>query len=162
MKKLFQKKVKRLMLHWGAVWLLIFMFSSNGFASEELTSSLNLRSDTIAILPEETKFVDVSVEGTTSQEGFHLLLILVLGEGDIEIGMEKSDVAGQVVVMTGIAISASGITPIFKTGITKDAISASASIGIGGLVIIFSGVVYSPDSIEEEEYSFEVSLTPPE
>jgi hypothetical protein len=111
--------------------------------------------DVTVISNGETKFIDVATNSLMLLGDLHFLITVVLGSGELEITMEKSDSGGQLVMMTGITTSSCGAsTPIFKTGFTPNALSETVEVGNeevpNGFLYLITGVLFSLGGVGEE------------
>ena len=153
-----------------AVSLLFFnpvpSYSSQTFETEGVNATdlkPNTGYDFKIISSGETKYIDVITRRLIGLGDMHTLNLVVLGSGELGIGMEKSDTGGELVMMTGVAISLYGtVTPIFKMGFTPNALSEIVEIGVestpNGFLFLVTGVLFSLGKVGEGEYSIELAF----
>jgi len=148
------------------MWLLasfLLMVSSYSSVADAIAVKPNTGYDFKIISSGETKFIDVVTGGLLSLGDVHILNVVALGSGELGIGMEKSDTGGELIMMTGVAISLNGtVTPIFKMGFTPNALSESVEIGDestpNGFLFLVTGVLFSLGKVSEGEYSIELGF----
>jgi len=163
-------KVLRIVFSLFAISLLFFSpiasYASHIFETkhaDEADTKSNTGFDFTVISEGETKFIDVEARSLILLGDIHILIVMILGSGELGIAMEKSDTGGELILMTGAAISLNGpITTIFKMGFTPNALSQSVEIGDednpNGFIFLVTGVIFSLGGIEEGEYSIELAL----
>lgn len=138
------------------VW---FLFLGGGYLSTADAVGYDLR----IISSGETQYIDVATEGLLSLGDVHILNVVVVGSGELGIGMEKTDTGGELIMMTGVATSTGGGTStFFKTGFTPNALSAAVEIGdennSNGFLFMVTGVLFSLGKVGEGEYSIELAF----
>ena len=146
--------------------LVCFLLVSDNYLSADGRGSIgpHYGIDVTVISNGETKFIDVATDSLMLLGDLHFLIAVVLGSGELEITMEKSDSGGQLVMMTGIATSSHGAsTPIFKTGVTPNALSGTVEVGNeevpNGFLYLITGVLFSLGGVGEEGgYSIELAF----
>ena len=133
----------------------------NEIYAEDLRPHAGL--DVTVISEGETKFIDVETGGVLLLGDLHILNVVILGSGELGIAMEKSDTGGELIMMTGVAISSGGATtPFFKAGFTPNVLSQSVEIGDetnpNGFLFMITGVLFSLGKVEEGSYSIELGF----
>lgn len=86
-----------------------------------------------------TSSVELLIPGTTrnltvAQEndfplGVNQMLIFVTGYGGVSISLSKQDTEGDLLVMSGVAISSAGVIPFIRFGRTRVNLNAAIEIG---------------------------------
>ena len=141
----------------------ILVFNSNPtFAFE--TEALVLPGVEI-LIPGVTRIIEITQDYKFPQD-FNQIIILVIGYGPLTINMtptateeENPTEEGNLLMLTGMGVSAAGVIPVFKFGVTKGFLKASVEIGNErspyGLLWISSWV---NSSVNDPPYSYRISL----
>jgi len=99
---------------------------------------------------------------------FSQFLVLALGHGTLAISLTNTDNKdGYFLILAGVGISAAGIIPVFKWGITKVQFNPKVTIGnelspYGALWISFWGYSLGDDPESEEDnppYNYQLQLS---
>lgn len=92
-------------------------------------------------------------------QDFNQIIILVIGYGGLPISMTCTD-EGNFLMLTGMGVSAAGIIPFFKFGVTNSTLKATVEIGNErspyGLLWISSWV---DSSVNDPPYSYTISFS---
>ena len=141
----------------------LFLGSHNLAAAEVTDGKPNAGYDFRIISSGETQYISVVTGGVLSLNDVHVLNAIVLGSGELGIGMEKSDRGGELIMMTGVAISLTGgASNFFKAGFTPNALSVAIEIGDentpNGFLFLMTAVLPSLGKVGEGEYSIELAF----
>ena len=114
------------------------------------------------ILPGGTETVDVN-QSAAFPLGCPNFFIGVLGKGTLGISLLKSDRAGDVIFINGLAQSSQGTVPFFRLGVSKGMVSQIIEIGDEdepyGFVWVYGGVAFSA-AVPPYSYQLRFSLAP--
>ena len=103
----------------------------------------------LTILPGATRVVEIK-QTDLFPFGCPNYLILVLGQGTLGLSVLKDDVSGDIIFMTGAAVSAGETIPFFRIGRSMGMVSQILEIGSSdepyGLVWVYCGIALSPNT----------------
>ncbi len=139
----------------------ILVFSSNPTFAFETKAIVVPRVE--ILIPGVTRIIEITQDYKFPQD-FNQIIILVIGYGPLIINMtptatEETSPEGNLLMLTGMGVSAAGVIPVFKFGVTKGFLKASVEIGNErspyGLLWISSWV---DSSVNDPPYSYTISL----
>ncbi len=100
----------------------------------------------LTIMPGMTRAIDIRQQELFPWGCPHFFVV-ILGSGTLGISLQKDDVAGDTLFMTGAAFSSAGTTPIYRAGVSKGMIDQIVEIGSAaqpyGFVWLYCGVALS-------------------
>ena len=137
--------------------LSILVFSSNPtFAFE--TEALVLPRVEI-LIPGVTRTIEITQDYKFPQD-LNQIVILALGYGPLAITLyQKEPIEGGSLVLTGVSVSAAGVIPVLKFGVTQVTLNASVEIGNEcspyGLLWISSWI---NSSLDDPPYSYTMTI----
>ena len=86
------------------------------------------------LIPGVSRTIEISQDYKFPQ-GFNQLLILAIGYGPLPISMTQTATEegnlpeGNILMLTGMGVSAAGVIPVFKFGVTQATLKATVEIG---------------------------------
>jgi len=85
------------------------------------------------LIPGVTRIIEITQDYKFPQD-FNQIVILVIGYGPLPISMtqtatEGTSPEGTLLMLTGMGVSAAGVIPVFKFGVTKGSLKATVEIG---------------------------------
>ena len=112
------------------------------------------------LIPGVYRVITINQDYKFPQE-FNQILILAIGYGPLGINLSPTVTEeGNILMLTGLGISAAGVIPIFKFGLTQGSLTESVEIGNErspyGLLWILSWV---DSSVNDPPYSYTISLS---
>jgi hypothetical protein len=137
--------------------LSVLVFSSNPtFALE--TDALVLPRVEI-LIPGVTRTIEITQDYKFPQD-FNQLLILAIGYGPLPISMTQTATEGNLLMLTGMGVSAAGVIPVLKFGVTQATLRATVEIGNErspyGLLWISSWV---DSSVNDPPYNYTLTFS---
>ena len=136
--------------------LSILVFSSNPTSALETDALILPRVE--ILIPGVQRTIQITQDYKFPQD-FNQIIILVIGYGGLPISMTSTD-EGNFLMLTGMGISAAGIIPFFKFGVTNSTLKATVEIGNErfpyGLLWISSWV---DSSVNDPPYSYTISFS---
>ena len=100
----------------------------------------------VTILPGATRVIEIK-QPRLFPFGCPNYLVLVLGQGTLGISVQKDDLSGDIIFMTGVAVSNGETTPFFRIGRSMGMVDQILEIGTSdepyGLVWVYCGVALS-------------------
>ena len=112
------------------------------------------------LIPGVVRTIEITQDYKFPQE-FNQIVILALGYGPLGLTLyQKEPIEGGSLVLTGVGVSAAGVIPIFKFGVTQVTLKASVEIGNErspyGLLWIASWI---NSSVNDPPYSYTMTIT---
>ena len=103
----------------------------------------------------------ITVQGNNYPEDFSQFLVVVLGAGVVDVTLSKQDTQGDLIGFTGMGISALGVFPFFRAGVTGVSMTEGVYTGTRnspfGLLWITTWII-SSDGVPPFEYTLVLNL----
>jgi len=111
------------------------------------------------LIPGVSRRIEITQNYKFPQD-FNQILILAIGYGPLGITLSQSEPTGNILMLTGVSVSAAGVIPVFKFGVTDVSLKASVEIGNErspyGLLWVSSWI---NSSLEDPPYSYTMMIT---
>ena len=119
--------------------------SATGVAPASAQVDLGI-TNVVTILPGATRVIEIK-QATLFPLGCPNYLVLVLGQGTLGLSVKKDDLSGDIIFMTGAAVSNGATVPFFRIGRSMGMVDQILEIGSDdepyGLVWVYCGVAVS-------------------
>ena len=112
------------------------------------------------LMPGVARTIEITQDYKFPQD-FNQLLIISIGYGPLGITLyQKEPIEGGSLVLTGVGVSAAGVIPVFKFGVTQVTLNESVEVGNErspyGLLWISSWI---NSSLDDPPYSYTMTIT---
>jgi hypothetical protein len=111
------------------------------------------------LIPGVFRTIEITQDYKFPQE-FNQILILAIGYGPLGINLRQTEPTGNILMLTGVGVSAAGVIPILKFGVTGVQLSESVEIGNErspyGLLWISSWI---NSSVNDPPYSYTMTIS---